>query len=317
MNKKELNILFLGGAKRVSLAQLFKDYGKQKGLIIKIFSYELDCQVPIASEGNVIVGLKWTDPDILNHLRETISSYNIHIVLPFVDPAIIVASRLKKQIPNIFIPVSDEQTCEIMFDKRKSSDWFFQHDIPQPERYNPTNISYPAILKPVNGSASKGLIICRDKISLPKQIDFKAYLIQAFIEDGVEYSVDCYVDSNGQILSIVPRIRLEVSGGEAVKSMIIRDEEVITASMKILSSGSFCGPITIQFIKGNNNQVYVMEINPRLGGAVVASIGAGSGMISFILGEALHEPLFPIYDWKDRTLMTRYFKEVIFYADNN
>ena len=55
-----------------------------------------------------------------------------------------------------------------------------------------------------------------------------------------------------------------------------------------------------------------MEINPRLGGAVVTSIGAGSGIIKMILDEYLGNSIKPITDWRDNTVMVRYFNEVIF-----
>ena len=113
--------------------------------------------------------------------------------------------------------------------------------------------------------------------------------------------------------SIVPRIRLETSGGEAVRSKTVKDMSIIEESKKILTSGHFRGPITIQYIKDNTNgNVYVMEINPRLGGAVVTSIGAGSGIIKMILNEYLGYSINPITDWRDNTVMVRYFNEVIF-----
>ena len=60
-----------------------------------------------------------------------------------------------------------------------------------------------------------------------------------------------------------------------------------------------------------------LEINPRLGGGVVASIGAGSGIIDLIMRECMGETPEPILDWKDNVLTTRYLKEVVFYADNH
>ena len=60
-----------------------------------------------------------------------------------------------------------------------------------------------------------------------------------------------------------------------------------------------------------------MEINPRLGGGVITSIEAGADITEFILRNYLGEDLDSCVSWKDRTLMTRYFKEVIFYADNH
>lgn len=81
---------------------------------------------------------------------------------------------------------------------------------------------------------------------------------------------------------------------------------------------NFRGPITIQFIRNKQTgDAYVMEINPRLGGGVIAAIAAGGNMPAFLLDECEGKSPVAVDDWKENTLMTRYFKEVIFYADNH
>ena len=200
-----------------------------------------------------------------------------------------------------------------MFDKVLSAHWFEEHNISQPSCYtDPKSFKYPVILKPRTGSASKGIVVCKTKEELPN-VDFSNYLVSEFIADHTEFSVDCYVSQQGVVTSVVPRIRLETAGGEAVRSKTVKDIAIIEESKKILTSGEFRGPITIQYLKDNKTgKVYVMEINPRLGGAVVTSIGAGSGIIKMILEEFLGNNISPITDWRDNTVMVRYFNEVIF-----
>lgn len=314
-NEKEINVLFLGGAKRVSFANHLKQEGGKLNYDVNIYSYELDAHVPIASVGKVIVGLKWNDKDIIADLQRIINDRNINIVLPFVDHAIAIASQLKSLCRDVFIPVSEISICEIMFDKLKSAEWFKENGIPQPIFYKHINdIQFPVILKPRKGSASKGIIICYSPEELPSQIC--NYLVQDYISEHDEISVDCYISQSGKILSVVPRIRIETLGGEAVKSETIRDRKIIDLSHKILNSGKFYGPITIQFLKDKMGNYFVMEINPRFGGGVVTSIGAGSGILLMLLNEFLKHEVKPILDWKENTIMVRYFNEVIFYANN-
>lgn len=313
-----INILFLGGAKRVSVANHFINTAAEMGHQVNIFSYELDKEVAIACVGTVIIGKKWKDEDIILDLKTKIEKYNISIVLAFVDPAICVISELKKICSNVFIPVSEPELCNIMFDKFLSAKWFEKHGISQPHFYvDYSVVNYPVILKPRQGSASKGIIVCKSMEELPTD-NLNTYLIQDFIEDHTEFSVDCYVNQKGVVTSVVPRIRIETAGGEAVRSKTVKDKSLIELSERILTSGNFRGPITIQYIKDNTTgKIYVMEINPRLGGAVVASIGSGSGIIKMILDEFLGNEVEPVTDWVDNTIMVRYFKEVIFYADSN
>lgn len=317
--RKQLSILFLGGAKRVSLAEYLIAEGEKRDLDVRIFSYELSREVPIACVGKVIWGKRWKDPELDEHLAATIREYHIGMVLPFVDPAIEVASRLGQAFPEVFIPCSPVELCRTMFDKLYSHEWFMQHGIPVPQRFTEVSeFAYPVILKPRTGSASKGIKVANSTEDLAGVASLEEYLVQEYIAENEEYTVDCYVGQKGEILTIVPRIRLEVVGGEVASSRTVRNEEMIDLSRQILSADSFRGPITIQFIRNKQTgKCHVMEINPRLGGGVIASIAARANIPGFLLDEWEGKPVAAIEDWKENTLMTRYFKEVIFYANNH
>lgn len=313
-----LNILFLGGAKRVSIAERFINEGKKYKIAVKIFSYEIQEEVPISCIGKVIIGLKWNDKNIYNHLIEVVKANDIHIILPFVDPAIEICSVLKQQIGNVVtIPVSSESICKTMFEKRKAAAWFEKNKLPIPKTYDLNNIEYPAIFKPNTGSAAKGIIIVKNESDLLKIQNSDQFLIQEFIEDNIEYTVDAYVSNNKEIITAVPRIRLETAGGEATRSITINDNIIIDLSNRILICDDFFGPITIQFIRDRaKGKLYIMEINPRLGGGVILSIEAGANIPEMIIKEHLDIPIEKNNNWKTGILMTRYFKEV-FYANNN
>lgn len=316
---KKVNVLFLGGAKRVSLAEHLIKAGKKLGLDIAIFSYELDERVPLASVGTILKGKKWSDADLFSDLHNQIMRNDISIVLPFVDPAIEVAELLKSGNQNLFIPTCGKDICHIMFDKVLSERWFIEKGLPIPPSFSQNDqIQFPIIVKPRTGSASKGIRVIEDAEEWDKLVNKDNYVIQQFIADREEYTVDCYVTTSGKIISIVPRLRILTAGGEVMNSETRRDKDLIAISEKVLMSGNFKGPVTIQFLRDKKiGENYIMEINPRLGGGVITSIEAGADITEFILCDYLGEELQPCNDWKDKTLMTRYFKEVIFYADNN
>ncbi len=307
-----VRILFLGGAKRVSVARHFIEYGRSIGHDVKIYSYELDDCVPISDVGEVIVGLKWSDPDLFSHLSQVISDRDISMVFPFVDRSIPVTLQLKGAFPELFVPLSSDEVCSIMLDKISSARWFSENGIVQPRCYSSLEeVEYPVILKPTKGFASQGIIVADSVEHLPPQGNiFEEYLVQEYFAQRTEYSVDCYVGSGGEVLSVVPRIRLETAGGEAIKSVVVRHEKIIEQCKEILNKGAFRGPITLQFI-GSGDKLYIMEINPRLGGAVVASIGAGSGLMSLIFNDFYGIDSHEITNWREGTIMTRYFQEVI------
>ena len=139
------------------------------------------------------------------------------------------------------------------------------------------------------------------------------YLIQEYIVDAREYTLDCYVSQEGEILCAVPRIRIEVMGGEATKTETVRIPELEKLGHKVLNSFNFRGPVTLQFLYDPATSRYLlMEINPRLGGGVICSIAAGANICDFILMEASGIKPEACTGWKPNTLMTRYWEEVIF-----
>jgi carbamoyl-phosphate synthase large subunit len=309
--KTTINILFLGGAKRVSLAELFIEAGKSLGADIKIFSYELTPYVPISEVATIISGKKWADPDVLDHLLSTIESCQIDIVLPFVDPSIVLAAKLKEKLKNLFIPVCDADIANIFFNKFTSDQWFKANGIPVP----PFSEVPPLIAKPVTGSASKGLIFINDlndRDKFYKRDDVDQYQVQQFIQ-GEEYTVDCYLDNKGKLIAAVPRKRVEVNSGESTKTITERNPRILEITKNIFESGKFRGPITIQFIQSNEDKsVYAMEINPRVGGGVLCSIKAGANFPLWMLQEYLGKELTHYDEWLEKFLMVRAYRETYF-----
>jgi len=302
-----INILFLGGAKRVSLAERLMKAGKELGKTVNIFSYELDKFVPISAIGKIILGLKWQEPDILNHLQKIVEENNINILLPYVDPATIIAARLKPK-SDIFIPVSDLSVCETFFNKANAQVWFSENGFPVPL----VKQKLPIIAKPVTGSASQGIIIIKSKTELLNfENDYNQadYVLQQYI-DADEYTVDCYIDSNYRPLAIVPRKRLEITAGEVTKAVTVRDDTIIRLAAEIIAASRLRGPVNIQFLKEKTTgKLFVMEVNPRFGGGVINSIEAGADIAGMLIKEYLSLPNEAVTDWKENLLMMRANRE--------
>ncbi|MDO4228188.1 MAG: ATP-grasp domain-containing protein [Capnocytophaga sp.] len=315
---KNINILFLGGAKRVSLAEEFIRAGKELGINIAIFSYELNDDCPISFVGNVIQGKKWSDKSVITHISETIEKYKIDILLPFVDPATIIASEIKESSKNgVFIPVSDVEMCSIFFNKRLANNWCKENNIAIPKD---DLLDFPLIAKPLEGSASKGIIILNNESELRNLEQKDKYLIQQFIK-GEEYTIDIYrtVRTN-KILSIVPRQRLETQGGESIKSITKRNAKIETFARNIIEKTKLVGALTLQILKDKEQNLFFMEINPRFGGGVLNSIAAGADSPMYLLRDFLKMDEFSNEKWTDNLMMIRRFKEyykVKEYADNN
>lgn len=291
-----ISMLFLGGAKRVAMARMFKDAAAKRGLECKIVGYELDAHSALAMEGLIVEGLRWKDPDILNNLNSVVKQHNIDIIIPFVDPAVgVAADYVETTTSSTFAPVAKRCHADKMFDKVAAAELFEANNIPIPATWKQGDkYSTPLIAKPRFGSASKGIIEINSQQELDDIINKSDYLIQERIDRREEITIDCYAAStNGKIVCTSPRIRREVAGGEAVRTITIADNTANTLAQQVIETANLCGAITVQLIRDlDNNRLLVMEVNPRLGGGAVASVHAGADIPGLIIDDCLGATLY-------------------------
>lgn len=309
-----MNILLLGGAKRISMGRKLIEAGHHAGEEVKLFSYELTQCEAIASIATVITGLKWSDPQVIPHLEETVRELNIDIVIPFVDGAVEIAAELSRKCRRLFAPVSSPALCRAMFDKREAARMFETAGLPVPRTVDTsTRLTFPCIAKPRCGSASAGIIIARSESDL-QGLDIDSYLVQEYIEEAEEFTVDCYVSMIDRTpLVISPRRRLATTGGEVVSTITLHDSEMLWLTHALLMQLGLTGAVTVQYLRRpSDGKLLLMEINPRLGGGCVASVHAGADIPAMIIAEARGHRPDPVTA-RQGVLVKRYLEETVFY----
>lgn len=314
MSDNKLNILFLGGAKRVSIARMFKEAAVRAGLEAEIFSYELSREVPVACEATIIEGCRWSDPDILESLNDVCVSRSIDVIIPFVDGAVRVAADYRDRYGSVFVPTGSPDVAEAMFDKVVAARLFAEKGLPAPATYTPGDPCLRLIAKPRHGSASKGIIEIRDLETLDRVLGRgDEYLIQERIDNRNEITVDCYVSViDGEIKALSPRRRLATAGGEVTDTVTISDSRIDDIVGRTLSSLGLVGAVTVQLIEDlEDGRLMLMEINPRLGGGAVCSVCAGADIPAMIIAEACGTAAAPLQA-KPGVMITRYMQEVVF-----
>lgn len=312
-------IVALGGAKRVNMLVRFSSAARQLGFNVRLVSYELEERVPVAAIADVVIGKRWSDPDLIDNILEVIDSYRNSkkyasvIVLPFVDGAIAPAARLIAIRPDIYSPVSPEEVAKNFFDKRVSASLFEAASLPVPETLDPLRPVFPLIAKPRKGSASAGITIARSAEELEALLpSADNYLFQRYIESGEEFTADCFIARDGEILTISPRRRLATLGGEVVDTITVKDEVIDTLSRKAIATFALRGAVSIQFIRDREGNTYFMEINPRLGGGATCSVSAGADIPAMIIKESLGMTPDPAQALPGIEAV-RYFEEHIFH----
>mgnify|MGYP004482657621 len=99
-------------------------------------------------------------------------------------------------------------------------------------------------------------------------------MIQECIE-GKEFTIDVFVDFEGNPITIVPRERIATRSGEILKGKIFKDRELIDEALKVIEILKPIGHITLQCMKTKEGVKFI-EINPRFGGGAPMSIKAGA-----------------------------------------
>jgi carbamoyl-phosphate synthase large subunit len=305
VKKNIFNILLLGGTKRIGLAKEFIKAAKKKRLITKIYTYEKNIHIPVDKHIVKIKGQNWNSKDILKDVKNKINRLNIKLVVANTDPAINILSKLR-YLKSCSL-VSDYQVVKNSCDKKKIN------ILLQKQKVKTTGSlkGYPMILKPRFGANSKLIFISNDKKTI-KKFSNKSYICEKFIK-GKEYSVDCYISPKSGIIGIVPRVRNEITGGEATLTTTEDNKTIKVISKKIIKIMKFIGPINLQFIFYRKNY-YFMEANPRMSGGVLAAIKAGLNIPNLMINDVLDINQKKIKKIK-KVIMHKYFFEL--YENNN
>lgn len=231
------------------------------------------------------------DIEYVNSLLNICKNEKIHMLIPLYEKEFLILDSNRKRFKEAgtFLLLSSRLILEICNDKWNTYNFFKENNINTPRTYlveeikenQSIAIDYPVIIKPRDGMGSRGIFYAKDREELFHTIsDLENYIIQEMIE-GTEYTLDVLCNLDGQVISIVPRQRLEVRAGEVSKSKAVKDFMLIDATLELVNKLNIkdnhkaIGPLNIQCIVNNNGELKFIEINPRFGGGVPLTFEAG------------------------------------------
>jgi carbamoyl-phosphate synthase large subunit len=139
---------------------------------------------------------------------------------------------------------------------------------------------------------------------------FAAYLEHAHHE---EFTVDAYYDRHSELKCVVPRLRLEVRGGEVVKGRAIKNDLVGFLFSRLAKIPGARGCLTFQFFRHRDTEdVWLIELNPRFGGGYPLTAAAGAPYHDWLVREYLEdETIAKLVNWQDGKTMLR-FDDAVF-----
>ncbi len=289
---------------------VIKTLRKQKQYPVKIFG----CDSDEYNAGKFLVDTFHKVPhasavDFLSTLQGICKLENINLLIPIMDQEILAVAEHAKDFQPYHPIISPLKTVVLCLDKYACQQRVEKiPNIRCPQLFSSLqDATLPVIIKPRKGTGSKGMRVIRKKNSTQEKID-PGCIIQEFI-DGMEYSVDAYVSANRNFIACIPRRRIEVKNGLAVKTLIVEHPILIESSTTILRALGIIGPANLQFIQDKQGTIYFLEINPRFGGAYIASVEAGLKSPLYLLNELRGDPI-KYKGYRRAMVMLRYWEEI-------
>jgi len=251
------------------------------------------------------------DTAFIDKMLEICKSESADAIISGPEEELLTLSKNKQLFEDVDVLVlcPDYKTVKICADKKLTDETFESLDIPKPKIYEMKEIRYPCILKPKFGRGGKMVY----KINNQKELDFyinkvEDPIVQEFV-GGMEYTIDTFADKDGNPLSIIPRIRLQIDSGISIKGRTVYDEEMIGYCEKIVKNLKLAGPACVQCIK-NKEGIKFIEVNPRFGGGSILSIKADPTIMENLIKIIKNKTPSKSKGFEEGLIMLRYYSEV-------
>ncbi|WP_323788845.1 ATP-grasp domain-containing protein [Psychroserpens sp.] len=297
-----LNLLFTCAGRRNYLINYFKEAIKGQG---KIFTADMSTSAPAMVDADVaIVVPSIYDATYITALKAIVKTHHIDAIISLNDLELPILSKHKNELETtgVKVIISSEKVIDIAFDKVKTFNFISEIGLKTPQTYTSLQkakeeiyngtLKFPLVVKPRWGSASIGidfpeteeeldLAFRLQHIKLKKSIlntasehDLdNAILIQEKM-NGKEYGMDIVNDFEGNYYGTFVREKVNMRSGETDKAVSIIDKRFDDIGKTISKHLKHVGSLDCDVFIANN-QLFVLELNPRFGGGYPFSHEAG------------------------------------------
>lgn len=315
MTNKEINILILSAGRRVELVNCFKNARDKLNISGKVIAADIDITAPALffADEKVIVP-RISAENYIDAVICVCKQYKISLVVPTIDTELEILSENKGKIlqeSGAVVLISNHDAVSICCDKIRTAKFFEENCFGYPRLVEKTdvesgNYSFPLFIKPFNGSSS----INAFKVNNSRELEFfSEYIKNPILQEcvsGKEYTVDCFCDFDGNVISVVPRLRIATRSGEVLKGRTEKNGQIIQDVKRLVKVFGFIGQITVQCFLCDDGTIKYIEINPRFGGGAPMSIMAGADSCENLYRLLRGEKLGYTESWEDGVTISRF-----------
>lgn len=206
--------------------------------------------------------------NFIDEINKICEKYKIDYIFPAHDSVVLKLAQYQNELKAQVI-TSCVETCEIARSKKKTYE-VLKDTILVPKTYsiNDKNIKYPVFIKPNVGQGSKGARRCNTKQELAVAYNNNKEIVICELLPGKEYTIDCFTNSNGELLFAKGRVRTRISNGISVNSRAINNPKFKEIALKINEKVKFSGMWFFQVKENLNGELVLLEIAPRIAGTM-------------------------------------------------
>ena len=232
-----------------------------------------------------------------NKYIELIREYNIDHFIPVINENIKFLLKNKELFGDSLKYLGDYKIFEKLNNKKLLMELAKELEIKIPKTYQDINqATYPSVAKPTDMSSSKGVVYIINQEDLEKARqkykDEENLIVQEYV-DGVGVGYSMYI-KDGKIITAYGHKRLAenpISGGSSVYRETFYDKRMEDIAKKILDKWRWTGFAMFEFKLTNDNQLYLIEINPRIWGSINQGLENGVNYFENMLGKTVIQKL--------------------------
>ena len=136
-------------------------------------------------------------------------------------------------------------------------------------------------------------------------------LVQEFIH-GSEVNVCGIGDGKGFTIGAVPMRKLYITDkGKAWAGVTLDDSKLLEITNKLIANSKWNGPFELEFMKTNDDEYYLIEINPRFPAWCYLTVGAGQNQPEALVNIAMGKEVQPYTNYEVGKMFIRYSHDMI------
>src|SRR5262245_14591439 len=256
------------------------------------------------------------DPAYVPTLSALREEHDVRLVVPLNDLDFPVLARERAALAPAFVLLPDEEASARMSDKLEAHHFFVANGIPSPRSWAPEDVPddvrFPVLVKAREGFGSRNIHRASDHEQLAFFLGYTE--VPSFVQEvclGEEFSIDVFCDMEGRCLNAIPRTMLLSKGGESIKGVSLKDDELIRHGAHVAETVGVKGPANVQCFREPDGSLPITDVNTRFGGGFPVPLAAGGRYPELALALARGEKPEPrLGEFTEGVAMTRYFSEV-------